>query len=917
MLGGNAKDDNETASKATNENATADENAASKANENAKPKPARKEGSNLLKLQISAPANLRHGSRKREVRPTAKVLANKSDNDTSASHSKRQTRSGTMMTKSLEARASHVESVAALDKGLEVIGTIIENLKLDEENGELAADISHLISKNHRADISNADALNCMVALLDDPPKNKSNIEYALGVIGCTEVPDPLVEKVRYQGERAVKKAIRNKAQAKTRKLQRAKQAQKVAEKAAEKAAADKKAAEHAKETAEKEAQDALRKLENAQKESGRQKDHARNIEQQVVSAEAAKASGEVVDGDAGETGTTGVADAAQMDTKMEMETNDVIENDDKSKAKTMAEIIPVATAGTAAPKSKRAEPRKSRFSSLVDHKAEQLAMKQKSAGDTAAAGVENKNTDEENVPSLVGAYNSQEESEEAASGNTSENEDENEGETDDVKKVPVSAVTQSKNNNNKKSVSEAVSTPATTPTPSSPMSTRAGRLSRRNSPAVPPLQAKTEDIPNHDIGSSLVEEKAAKKEKKQQLTRTAKGQFTSTKATTRPTRKKAAPPVDTPQESSEEEEEEESESDEEMTAENSVAVPVKPLPAKSTAKVGGSKVKGGVNTRKRKAPAATPQKTEDMPSAASPAPSEGGTTKSSKKKKTDIPPREKRVSGRRSGRLRRESGGLVDGGDGSAWNKDKYMGMCYRAWNAILSVAISIPFREPVDAKDAPGYFDIIKKPMDLATIKQKMADGTLKNPAEFHKDLQQIVKNAQVYNSKDSDIYELAVLFKKKVAKEVDPILDEWKAHGKPSAGEDAAGGANEEPGAASNSGAATPKNTRSSARYPRRSTAKAVPPADVASPSTVPDEDEEEEEPVPPPKRNRGRGTRKRAAPVATNEEAEESEDEAKNSRHAKKSSSKKKTSKAKGKASSKKNDEPASKRRRTKQ
>lgn len=38
---------------------------------------------------------------------------------------------------------------------------------------------------------------------------------------------------------------------------------------------------------------------------------------------------------------------------------------------------------------------------------------------------------------------------------------------------------------------------------------------------------------------------------------------------------------------------------------------------------------------------------------------------------------------------------------------------------------------------KDAPGYFDIIKKPMDLKTIRQRIRDGNIGDIDEFERDV------------------------------------------------------------------------------------------------------------------------------------------------------------------------------------
>ncbi|KAL8591058.1 hypothetical protein ACOMHN_037291 [Nucella lapillus] len=66
-------------------------------------------------------------------------------------------------------------------------------------------------------------------------------------------------------------------------------------------------------------------------------------------------------------------------------------------------------------------------------------------------------------------------------------------------------------------------------------------------------------------------------------------------------------------------------------------------------------------------------------------------------------------------------------------------------------------PFRVPVDsdALGIPDYYDIIKKPMDLGTIKRKLDTGQYRCPWEFVNDIYLIFDNAWLYNRKTSRVY------------------------------------------------------------------------------------------------------------------------------------------------------------------
>lgn len=65
-------------------------------------------------------------------------------------------------------------------------------------------------------------------------------------------------------------------------------------------------------------------------------------------------------------------------------------------------------------------------------------------------------------------------------------------------------------------------------------------------------------------------------------------------------------------------------------------------------------------------------------------------------------------------------------------------------------------PFYKPVDAEllGLHDYHDIIKKPMDLGTVKKKMDDRDYKSAAEFADDVRLIFTNCYKYNPPDHDV-------------------------------------------------------------------------------------------------------------------------------------------------------------------
>lgn len=65
-------------------------------------------------------------------------------------------------------------------------------------------------------------------------------------------------------------------------------------------------------------------------------------------------------------------------------------------------------------------------------------------------------------------------------------------------------------------------------------------------------------------------------------------------------------------------------------------------------------------------------------------------------------------------------------------------------------------PFYKPVDAEllGLHDYHDIIKRPMDLGTVKKKMDDREYKSASEFADDVRLIFTNCYKYNPPDHDV-------------------------------------------------------------------------------------------------------------------------------------------------------------------
>lgn len=68
-----------------------------------------------------------------------------------------------------------------------------------------------------------------------------------------------------------------------------------------------------------------------------------------------------------------------------------------------------------------------------------------------------------------------------------------------------------------------------------------------------------------------------------------------------------------------------------------------------------------------------------------------------------------------------------------------------------------SLPFRQPVDPQSLgiPEYFEIVKRPMDLSTIKGKLLKALYSDPWEYVDDVWLMFDNAWLYNRKSSRVY------------------------------------------------------------------------------------------------------------------------------------------------------------------
>lgn len=88
--------------------------------------------------------------------------------------------------------------------------------------------------------------------------------------------------------------------------------------------------------------------------------------------------------------------------------------------------------------------------------------------------------------------------------------------------------------------------------------------------------------------------------------------------------------------------------------------------------------------------------------------------------------------------------------------NWKKNIGM---VWRDISGHRQSSMFLSPIKAADAPNYFEVIRQPLDLKTIKNRIRDEEITTTTEFYRDIMHMLVNALMYNSEDTEVYEMAM--------------------------------------------------------------------------------------------------------------------------------------------------------------
>lgn len=112
------------------------------------------------------------------------------------------------------------------------------------------------------------------------------------------------------------------------------------------------------------------------------------------------------------------------------------------------------------------------------------------------------------------------------------------------------------------------------------------------------------------------------------------------------------------------------------------------------------------------------------------------------------------------------KSGRKKVGGSGTGTVDAKFSSRLFKSCGTLLERLMKHKhgwvFNEPVNAKllGLHDYHDIIKHPMDLGTVKSRLAQGFYKTPGEFAEDVRLTFHNAMTYNPQGQDVHVMAAI-------------------------------------------------------------------------------------------------------------------------------------------------------------
>ncbi|CAI8014015.1 Bromodomain-containing protein 8 [Geodia barretti] len=113
------------------------------------------------------------------------------------------------------------------------------------------------------------------------------------------------------------------------------------------------------------------------------------------------------------------------------------------------------------------------------------------------------------------------------------------------------------------------------------------------------------------------------------------------------------------------------------------------------------------------------------------------------------------------------------DGDPDSGMSKKQWKKAIMLVWRHAAQHKYANLFLHPVREDDAPGYKDVIHRPMDLSSIKRSIENGVVTTDIEFQRDMLLMFQNAFMYNSSDHDVYEMAEKMRADVMQSIQDYL------------------------------------------------------------------------------------------------------------------------------------------------
>lgn len=86
-----------------------------------------------------------------------------------------------------------------------------------------------------------------------------------------------------------------------------------------------------------------------------------------------------------------------------------------------------------------------------------------------------------------------------------------------------------------------------------------------------------------------------------------------------------------------------------------------------------------------------------------------------------------------------------------------KFQQLINIVWRDISNHRFGGVFQQPIREQDASGYYEIVKRPMDLKTIKGKIRDGHITSSSQFHRDILLMLANAHMYNKPGTPVADM----------------------------------------------------------------------------------------------------------------------------------------------------------------